>query len=400
MRRLVWFTVTVVGLGVLTMFIIGRGSLIGSLTENRALKESQLRVLELNSRGVDLLNAREVDEALTLLEEAARLAPDDQMVQRNLSLAVSRKGGQVADGGAPGKAVQYYERSLELWDANPEALELLAILEYENGNYSRAREYARRLADIYPARQDIQKFMASIESNLVETAGMVAEKGQYFRLLYSGQKQLQFEGELLSMLQTEMDSLTSSLGVFPRSAIDVLILTGDLGARADQFDPLVEGLYDGRIRLYYDAITNGGSDLKKTVRHEMVHALVHRAAGNDLPAWFQEGVAQKVGEDPSPGELAELAGRLRRAMQYGLIVDLNAMQHTFITLGEKERGEAYAISLLFVDHLTERYGDRIIPVLLLEMGGGVGVEAALAGYTGKQLMELQNEFIITLGAGG
>lgn len=277
---------------------------------------------------------------------------------------------------------------------------MLATLSFGAGDYKRAEEAAARLAAIYPDRSDIKQFLEVTRVNLRETAGMVAEKGQYFRVLYSDERRLQFEGELLSSLQTEMDSLTAALGVFPAEPVEVMILTGDMGDRAEQVDPMVEGVYDGRIRLYYDAIEQGGAGLRHTVRHEMVHALLHSAAGVALPAWFHEGVAQKMGDEPSETELADLRRRLSAAVLGGLDIDLGSMGDSFLSMPARRRAEAYASSLLFVDYLTRRFGDRIIPIMVMNLRDGQDLESSLAAYTGKNLRALQTGFLTELKRGG
>lgn len=242
-----------------------------------------------------------------------------------------------------------------------------------------------------PDRPDLEEYVAHLNRRVQDEEGMVAESGDNFRLLYSGTRRLQYEGEILAMLQGEMDAMTAALGIFPDQPVDVLLLTDDLGERADPMDPLLQGLYDGRIRLFLGQGIGDRDKLLLTVRHEMVHALLHRAAG-ELPGWVQEGIAQKVGEDPDPARLREARDYVLRALKEGQDVDMGSLDNSFVQLQADERNLAYASSLLFMDFMTERYGNTFIPTFVWEMSQGTSAFNAVEKITGKGFAEIQAAF--------
>ena len=229
-------------------------------------------------------------------------------------------------------------------------------------------------------------------AQLADEKGMSSEMGDRFRLLYSDQRRLEYEGEILSVLQTQLDSLTAALGTFPEKPIDVLLLTEDLGARADPLDPFLEGLYDGQIRLYVGDGIEDRPKLMTTVRHEMVHALLHHGAGAELPGWVQEGIAQKAGEEPDEAHLLTARRYLADQIRRGYIVDLSTMGTSFITLDGESRMRAYTTSLLFMDYLTRRYGNGFIPKFIAELTAGVPPQEALRILTGSSFVQLQASF--------
>ncbi len=51
-------------------------------------------------------------------------------------------------------------------------------------------------------------------------------------------------------------------------------------------------IYDGKIRIPFQYASLNIEDLESIIRHELTHALLHRIAGNNVPTWLHEGIAQ------------------------------------------------------------------------------------------------------------
>ncbi|MGD8353087.1 MAG: hypothetical protein PVJ01_02890, partial [Pseudomonadota bacterium] len=281
--------------------------------------------------------------------------------------------------------------SLKLWPLNPEGLDGLSTIHFKAGRYREALPPALKLKQLMPEREDLAQYVRHLENRIADERGMSAETGDRFRLLYSDEKRLEYSGEILSILQTQLDSLTAALGIFPEKPIDVLLLTSDLGSRADPLDPFLEGLYDGQIRLYAG---DGISDREKfigTVRHEMVHALLHQATAG-LPGWVHEGLAQIAGDKPDEKQLEKLKRYLASRIRDGYRIDLGTMGDSFINLDSESRARAYTSSLLFMDYLNSAYGTAFIPRFVSEITAGKSPEEALKDLTGRSFTELQQSF--------
>jgi hypothetical protein len=278
-----------------------------------------------------------------------------------------------------------------MWPKNPESLNGLSAIHYRAGRYAQALESATVLKEMMPEREDLAQFVSYLQKKVEEEKGMSSEAGDRFRLFYSDARKLEYEGELLSVLQTQLDSLTAALGVFPDRPIDVLLLTRDLGDRAAPIDPFLEGLYDGQIRLYAG---DGIEDRQKfilTVRHEMVHALLHQIAEN-LPGWVHEGIAQLAGEQPDAERLANLGRYMAYEIRGGYRVDLGTMGISFINLDSESRMRAYASSLLFMDYLSRTYSGGFVPRFIAEISSGATPVDALKVLTGRSFTQLQESF--------
>jgi len=344
---------------------------------------------EQNSIGITQLNQGNAAGAVASLREAKRLEPDNPTIKRNLSIALAREASDtLADEGA---ATELLDESLQLWPKNPEGLDGMSTIHFNAARYEEALVYARVLQEMMPDRTDLGEFVRHLQKKVADEQGMSSETGDRFRLLYSDEKRLEYSGELLSVLQTQLDSLSAALGVFPDKTIDVLLLTEDLGTRADPLDPSLEGIYDGQIRLYFGDDISDRQKLLLTVRHEMVHALLHQGAGN-LQGWVQEGLAQLVGEEPDEEDLAARRRYVASKIMEGYSVDLSAMGISFINMDTESRTMAYATSLLFMDYLSREYGSGFISRFVAELISEVSPRDALFTLTDSTFAQLQVSF--------
>ncbi|MDF1526314.1 MAG: hypothetical protein RRA15_13615 [bacterium] len=344
---------------------------------------------ELNAAGIVELDSGDLKGAVTALREASRMEPENPVITRNLSIALARMANDLPDDEQT--AISLLEEALELWPKNPEGLDGLSTIHFKATRYKAALESAMILQEMMPDRADLGEYVRHLQGKVADEQGMATEKGDHFRLLYSNEKGLEYSGELLALLQTQLDSLTAALGVFPEKPIDVLLLTDDLGTRAAPLDPSLEGLYNGQIRLY---LGDGIFDTPKlilTVRHEMVHALLHQGAGN-LPGWVQEGLAQKAGEEPDEDQIVAARRYIANKIRDGYSVDLSKMGISFINLDNESRTIAYATSLLFMDYLSLNYGSGFIPRFVSELVSEASPRDALRTLTGLTFAQLQVSF--------
>jgi len=344
---------------------------------------------EANSRGVQELAEGKNEPAVASLRTADQLEPGNPIIRRNLSIAL----GRVAVEGGKGEkeAFALLGESLTFWPENPESLDYMANLHFRNARYGQALEYAEKLRGIFPDRPDLDAFIKHLKERALRVKGMAAEEGDRFRLLYSGERKLEFEGEILTVLQTEIDALTVALGIFPEDPVDVLILTGDLGERSEPVYHFVTGLYDGQIRLYVGDGIGDRERFVETVRHEMVHALLHHIS-DDIPGWVHEGIAQKVGEEPSEERIRITRQYIREALAHGYGVDFESLDESFIIMGDEERSRAYATSLLFMDWLEKRFGEGFIPRFVSEIASGSEAFSAVGRVTGMSFEKIQGSF--------
>jgi hypothetical protein len=79
---------------------------------------------------------------------------------------------------------------------------------------------------------------------------------------------------------------------FRRTAVNVL--HWDTFQRDVTGSEHIIGIYDGEITLPFADVQRFNVDIVATITHELTHAIVAQATGDNAPRWFQEGLAQRM----------------------------------------------------------------------------------------------------------
>jgi len=169
-----------------------------------------------------------------------------------------------------------------------------------------------------------------------------------------------FERDILEVLESAHDLLAESLGLRPRSDVEVRVYAANVfdAQFSRAFGFRAAGFFDGTIHV------RGGTrvdpQLVRTLHHEYVHAVIHAEAGpGAFPAWLNEGLAEyfetlAIGKGGlSYGERNVLA----RAVRTDVWIPLGAMSGvSFTHLREGTAALAYLEAYAVVDHLVRRGG--------------------------------------------
>lgn len=101
----------------------------------------QTEAYELGAKGADLLVQGDVEAALSALERAHALAPEDFVIARDLAAAAFRTGRLQ-------EALEAVDRAIELGDPDPEALELRAVILARLGQRDAAADAASEIGSV------------------------------------------------------------------------------------------------------------------------------------------------------------------------------------------------------------------------------------------------------------
>ena len=143
------------------------------------------------------------------------------------------------------------------------------------------------------------------------------------------------------------------------------------------------GLFDGKIRISVEPGIEASGALAGVLRHELAHALLRQSAGDRLPGWFHEGLAQwcEGRRIPVP-EIRETVGPRAAASAQ----DLNRALS-----GRRPRAAArasYAQALSLVEYLVAARGLGTIACLVETTARGGSFGDALVSETGLSEKEL------------
>ena len=142
------------------------------------------------------------------------------------------------------------------------------------------------------------------------------------------------------------------------------------------------GLYDGEILFPFAAVERFKPAVVSVITHELAHAILAQATGDNAPRWFQEGVATRM----------ELVPRQENAFS-GTPAELVLPVTLLDAVMEKNSDpQAYVVAQTFIRFLEDRYGPTAIATLASEFAKGTNSDDALTTLTGKSLEALNADF--------
>ncbi|MBC8549221.1 MAG: hypothetical protein H8D23_06175, partial [Candidatus Brocadiales bacterium] len=150
-------------------------------------------------------------------------------------------------------------------------------------------------------------------------------------------------------------------------------------------------IYDGKIRIPFQYASLNVDELDAIIRHELTHALIHRMAGNSVPAWLHEGIAQyKDGVDDTASKEV-----LKQAVTGNSLIPFNNLKGGFVNFKENSTKVkiAYAESLGFIEYLIDNYGFYTIIDLLKNYNNYSSLDELFTSVYRLSLNQLENGWI-------
>ena len=244
------------------------------------------------------------------------------------------------------KAIQAWEQSLAL---------------REDGTVRAALERARREAEVEEDydRQRLAHFIVKYEGETMEETGRL----------------------VLGALERSYGFLKSRLDFEPKEPTVVILY-----ARRDYNElggpDWSAGLFDGKVRVPVRGLVSLDQNVESTLRHELTHAFLYAQAGQSVPRWLQEGMAEySEGTDASQfGKM--LAERIEQDGNFA-----------YCLVGARcDVRLYYPAATSVVDYIIQNRGMGGIKDLLTLLGQGHDIDAALTQVMGRDELGLMNDW--------
>ncbi|HYC92578.1 MAG TPA: basic secretory protein-like protein [Thermoanaerobaculia bacterium] len=142
------------------------------------------------------------------------------------------------------------------------------------------------------------------------------------------------------------------------------------------------GLYDGEILFPFAAVEQFKPAVVSVITHELAHAILAQATGDNAPRWFQEGVATRM-------ELLPRQENAFRDTPSELVLPVTLLD---AVMEKNADPNAYVVAQTFIRFLEDRYGANAIATLAGEFANGTNSDDALTKLTGKSLEALNADF--------
>lgn len=349
-----------------------------------------------------------VDETLLAQLEREATPSSSEAVRSRAAAAHVLIAGLLGDRNDFRGAAENLNRALQFLPGHPVILLNLAAVDLRQQNYGAALEHLRPVLEdtdytfeahrlqgyIFYQREEMDRALsawrralqARSDSSLqamVDRVEQEARAVEAYRQRGSGRFLIRYEGgelenerlaaSILAALESMFDDLAGRLNVDVREPIVVLLYPSQTFYTLTGMPPEVHGLFDGKIRVPLRGFNSLTPPLERTLRHELVHALVFLKCGNRVPTWVHEGLAQYLAGQsqsfPPPAFLPLFEPR-----------DGSAVPRIEATFGGSvdQVFAAYAAALLVVQTLERRYSEGDVERFLAALGQGQSEGQALS----------------------
>jgi len=133
--------------------------------------------------------------------------------------------------------------------------------------------------------------------------------------------------------------------------------------------------------------------LRKTIRHEYVHAVIARLSGNRCPAWFDEGLAQVFeGKRLTREDYQELVAFEKTTAS----IKLEHFGDGFTSLTRRKALDAYRFSLYATLHLVNEASPRQIVKFLSLLSHRISIEGAFKQAFGRSYRGFESSLLTQL----
>lgn len=189
------------------------------------------------------------------------------------------------------------------------------------------------------------------------------------------------------LLEAELARVRQRLGLpaaEPRRVTVNVLYWEDFSGSITGVDHIV-GLYDGEILFPFAVVNQFKPELVAIITHELTHAIVAQATGDNAPRWFQEGIAERM-------ELVPQHDNAFHDTPPQLVLPLPLLDAVMENAADSSMSEhAYRVAQTFIRFLESRHPNAI-PTLIAAFAAGKNTDEALTALTGKPLEALNRDF--------
>ena len=309
------------------------------------------------------LDRGDAEKAAAIFREELERSPSNAMLNYGAGYAAFSLGRTDA-------AISYLKHAIE---GNPrfvQAMVLLSQVAYQAADLDLAVSTLEKAAAIAPRDRGIAQQLDQWRREAALHSRFEERTTARFRVLFEGAAEKAIGDQIAAILESAYWRIGKMMNTYPSDTLNVILYTNRQFQDITRAPAWAGGGYDGRIRLPVGGALRSPKTLERVVTHEFVHAVIHNAAGENVPTWVNEGLASYM----ESTDRAWVGQALRRADGRIGIEDL---ADGFGQFDSNTALVAYAESLVAGQLLCERLGGNLGPFLQM-LGSGHTVEQALS----------------------
>lgn len=250
----------------------------------------------------------------------------------------------------PAKALEVLQQEMKTHPRDPGVLALAGIAAWRSDDPRRALDYWRDSLAVDP-NPELERLYRKVEREIAGDPGRERLIGMRVQLRYEGEAvPPETARDLLAILDDEFGRVQQQLGCTGAERVIAIVQSEQNYRRATDAAEWSGGQFDGRIRLPFPRSGASLNQLRRALAHESVHACL--AMLGRWPAWFHEGVAQKLSGDQLS---AAVRGKLQQMAAARQLPRLDRLGQDWSRMSAQHAAMAYAYSLLAVELFFEHH---------------------------------------------
>ena len=306
---------------------------------------------------LDGLETFEAERSRALLtRETARAARQEMRnIPKAVSVTLTPNGPLAAamkllDANQPAAALASLDPMLKRPHKDPALLFVAGFAALRNDDTRQALDYWRESLELRPD-PNLRRIYDNLLRETQADRSTQKAVGMRVNLRYEADTVTPAQAqEMLNALDSEYARISDQLGCRAEERITAIVQSRAAYLRTTGAEEWSGGQYDGRIRVSLVDENGVGPKTRRSFAHELVHACL--ASMGQWPAWFHEGMAQKLAGDRLSARDQQMLDTLARAHQ---LPSLNALSPTMAGSNTQAVVIAYSLSLRAADRIMEKY---------------------------------------------
>jgi len=238
------------------------------------------------------LNKADLESTLSNLQTALKKDPKSERIKQNLSAALTDQARVFFERKQTDQAFSNLKEAVSLAPKNGPAWFFLGDIAYlQQSDFRYALKCWKKAFPLAPSeiqRQITERISRAELDNHLEQ-GHVVFPSKHFDIRYPVSFSKEEARRIGDFMEGEYSKLAAELNTSPARLTLIVYQKQSFDRLTGQHDETL-GMYDGRIRIGAKDI--GGPFEAIILSHELAHAFLQHAFGNNLPIWIQEGYAQ------------------------------------------------------------------------------------------------------------
>jgi hypothetical protein len=269
---------------------------------------------------------------------------------------------------------------------DPDSAEVHKLYGWAYYGLNRAADAVRqwkRAMELKPD-EETRKALEKAERDAQEEAEYHEGETLHFRLKYNGGAAPELAHDVLKVLESQFEEISTALNYVPPEPIGVILYTNQAFMDITRAPSWTGALNDGRIRVPVEGLSTMTDELARVLKHELTHSFVTQKTGGHCPVWLQEGIAQFMEGKRSRSNAGALVAAYERHMDFSL----PSYETSWLSLPKDVASVAYAWSLAVVECIVTDNGADSLERVLDRLAAGDSAEGALRAVLREDYPEL------------